>query len=222
MRDEINSHITQSVQNQFRTKTELLSLAYKGFLAETEEFESYVAFVSHRVKQLCINSLHNWIKAAFFKTNHDEETDRSTFILVEEAVQPKMCLITDVVLQTKLKSSKNVTLVQWMKLLRNNLSEKDIRLVDSINVSDELIILDVDRFIKNIVTFARNVQQSVEKYARTPDYEQIMTDNNELTIYIDKLWGCNDLCSVCQDPCHCSGKQNIDSTHWCLIHQPVL
>ena len=213
----IREHIVEEVKTEYCHKSKLLSLIHQWFLHKNVSLREYIETLNGNLKEKCYEKLVEWIKATYF-------TSEMPLVVIAQSdianvIKKFKSCFSEVAL-----SDEPENLLDWTKKLFTLLkkAEVDLDANEYEHIDETISIPHMDEFLKKIQHGINKLQATMGASLRCHTYDAMFAGNEDIRDIVDNIWGCNEVCPICREPCYLSEHHVANDTpHWCPEHRPV-
>jgi hypothetical protein len=192
-------------------------------LAKNENFEDYKAYINDPVSYA-----RKWIMAFTNKTIFEESIgDQTQYCKLADYRLRTICtqLEKSILNSTKeCEGKENVGLCQWIDTFLT-----DITISAVLPLPKDTFVHIKDRAISDLAYMNRvlveemgNMKHDIIKDFAETTKLTVKWKQNVVSIIMDKIWGCEEKCMFCNEPCKNTDKSHVSDNidHHCIQHRP--
>ncbi|VDH97491.1 Hypothetical predicted protein [Mytilus galloprovincialis] len=192
-------------------------------LARNDNFDAYMAFVKEPA-----TFTRNWLSDYLYKyIFHNKTDDIHHYGLLAKSRTTKIfeTVLTAISETTILLEKKEkVCSSKWINVFVRKMKKYDI-----LPVTEEIFVHVLDRNISDILNFKKVLFEEMNKVENQVNNTFIETTSDNvqwkqdvLGLIMEKLWGCEEKCMFCAEPCMITDKYHVTEgrPHQCIQHRP--
>lgn len=192
-------------------------------LANDGNFERYMSFIKEPA-----SFARKWVSDFMYEEIFHIKTDgvHHYGVFARSQTQKIFEVLSRGISQTSqiLKLEECLDISKWVETLTGILQESDI-----LPLTKEHFVHVLDRHVSDPVNFKRvildemgKVEQLINKTFAEVKSTNVKWRTDVVSLIMDKLWGCEEKCMFCSEPCKNTDKAHgdFDVLHHCIQHRP--